>query len=135
VALRTAVELIIGLRYKLRMFRIPVDGLANVYCDNQSVVYNATIPESTLVKKHNAICYHRVCEAEAAGIIRVAKEDSKTNLADGLTKPLPRDMRGRLFGRILYGLYSDKEVECPSHTSGYVYDTKGDSSRNERRLP
>jgi hypothetical protein len=95
------------------MFRIPVDGPANVYCDNQSVVYNATIPESTLVKKRNAICYHRVCEAEAAGIIQVAKEDSKTNLADGLTKPLPRDMRGRLSGRILYGLYSDKEVECP----------------------
>jgi hypothetical protein len=110
VALRTAVELIIGLRYKLRMFGVPVEGPANVYCDNQSVVHNATTPESTLSKKHNAICYHRVREAAAAEIIRVAKEDSKSNLADGLTKPLPRDARGILFGTIMYGLYSNREV-------------------------
>jgi hypothetical protein len=105
VALRTAVELIIGLRYKLRMFGIPINGPANVYCDNQGVVHNATIPESTLAKKHNAICYHRVREAAAAEIIRVAKEDSSTNLADGLTKPVTKDVRKELFGRLLYGLY------------------------------
>jgi hypothetical protein len=110
VALRTAVELIIGLQYKLRMFGVPVEGPANVYCDNQSVVHNATTPESTLAKKHNAICYHCVREAAAAEVIRVPKEDSKSNLADGLTKPLPRDARGLLFGTNMYGLYSDRET-------------------------
>jgi hypothetical protein len=69
VALRTAVELIIGLRYKLRMFGIHIDGPTNVFCDNQGVVYNSTSPESILAKKHNSICYHRVREAAAAGVI------------------------------------------------------------------
>jgi hypothetical protein len=41
----------------------------------------------------------------AADIIRVAKEDTASNLADGLTKPLPRESRKELFGRIMYGLY------------------------------
>jgi hypothetical protein len=109
VALRTAVELIIGLRYKLRMFGVPIEGPANVCCDNQGVVYNSTLPESTLAKKHNAICYHQVREAAAAEIIRVAKEDTSTNLADALTKPLPRESQKELFSRIMYGLYFDGE--------------------------
>jgi hypothetical protein len=109
VALRTAVELIIGLRYKLRMFGVHVDGPANVFCDNQGVVYNSTLPESMLTKKQNSICYHRVREAAAAEIIRVAKEDSTTNLADALTKPLPKESRKCLFGRIMYGLYFERE--------------------------
>jgi hypothetical protein len=58
VALRTAVELIIALRYKLRMFGVPLSGPANFFCDNQNVVHNATTPESSLNKKNNAICYH-----------------------------------------------------------------------------
>jgi hypothetical protein len=37
VALWTAVDLIIGLRYKLRMFGVPLAGPANVFCDNQSL--------------------------------------------------------------------------------------------------
>jgi hypothetical protein len=34
-----------GLRYKLPMMGIPIDGLAKVLCDNMSVVYNTTAPE------------------------------------------------------------------------------------------
>jgi hypothetical protein len=109
VALRTAVELIIGLRYKLRMFGVPLKGPTNVFCDNQGVVHNSTMPESTLAKKHNAICHHKVRKAAAAGIIRVAKEDTASNLADALTKPLHREARKELFGRIMYGLYFDHE--------------------------
>jgi hypothetical protein len=92
------------------MFGVPLAGPTNVFCDNQSVVHNASTPESTLTKKHNAICYHRVREAAAAAIIRVAKEHTRSNLADGLTKPLPRESRARIFGTIMYGLYSSKEV-------------------------
>jgi len=102
VAMRIATDLIVSLRYKLRMFGIPIVGPANVLCDNQGVVNNATMPESTLTKKHNQICYHRVREAVAAGIIRVAKEDSATNLADILTKPLGLPQRKFLLERILY---------------------------------
>ena len=65
-----------------------MDGPTNVFCDNQGVLKNASIPESTLAKKHNAINYHAVCKAAAAGILRVGKEDGQINLADLLTKVL-----------------------------------------------
>ena len=58
VAMHIAVEMIKALRYKLRMFSIPIDGSANVFCDNKSVVTRGTIPDSTLKKKHNLIAYH-----------------------------------------------------------------------------
>ena len=60
VAARIAVKLIESLRYKLRMFGVPIEGATNVYCDNDSVVNNSTKPESTLKKKHNGIAYHHV---------------------------------------------------------------------------
>jgi hypothetical protein len=68
------------------MFGVPIDGPANVFCDNQGVMKNASIPESTLMKKHNAINYHAVREAVAAGILCVGKEDGETNLADLLRR-------------------------------------------------
>jgi len=77
-------------------------GPANVFCDNQGMVNNTTLPESVLTKKHNQICYHRVREAVAANIIRIAKEDSSTNLADILTKPLGLPQRHFLLQCILY---------------------------------
>jgi hypothetical protein len=86
VALQICKELIVAICYKLRMFGVEVDGPANVFCDNRGVVKNVSIPESTLMKKHNAINYHVVREAVAAGILRVGKEDGETNLADLLTK-------------------------------------------------
>ena len=56
VALRTAKEMIVALHYnKLRMFGVSVEGPANVFCDNNGVVKNTTIPKSMLAKKHNAI--------------------------------------------------------------------------------
>ena len=60
VAMQIATNLIISLRYKLRMFGVPLIGPASVFCDNQGVVNNTTMPESVLSKKHNQICYHWV---------------------------------------------------------------------------
>jgi hypothetical protein len=102
VAMRIAVELTEALRYKLRMFGVPIEGPTNVFCDNEAVTKNAIFPESTLKKKHNAIAYHRTREAVAAGTIRVAKEDGKTNLADVLTKPLPQATKDFLCDRFMY---------------------------------
>jgi hypothetical protein len=102
VAMRIAVELIEALRYKLRMFGIPLEGPTNVFCDNEAVTKNATIPESTLKKKHNSIAYHRTREAVAAETIRVAKEDGTTNLADVLTKLLPQATKEFLCDRFMY---------------------------------
>jgi hypothetical protein len=102
VAMRIAVELVEALRYKLRMFGIPIEGPTNVFCDNEAVTKNSTIPESTLKKKHNSIAYHRTREAVAASTIRVAKEDGKTNLADVLTKLLPQATKEFLCDKFMY---------------------------------
>jgi len=84
------------------MFGIPIDGAANVFCDNNSVVINASIPTSTLKKKHNAIAYHRVREAVAAGLLRIAKVQSSENLADLLTKSLSGSALRNLIQKILW---------------------------------
>ena len=93
VALRLATELVMSLRYKLRMFGIPIDGHTDIYCDNESVYKNVSHVDSQLKKKHNSICYHRVREAVAAGTIFVHKVESAYNLADILTKSLPSKTR------------------------------------------
>jgi hypothetical protein len=69
VALRIAVEMIEDMRYKLRMFGIPIDGPSKVFCNNKCVITNSIVPTSLLSKKHNSIAYHRVRESVAAGII------------------------------------------------------------------
>jgi hypothetical protein len=102
VALRICKEMIVALRYKLRMFGIPIEGPANVFCDNRGVVKNVSIPESTLMKKHNAINYHAVREAVAAGILRVGKEDGETNLADLLTKVLNGEKRWNICWNLMW---------------------------------
>ena len=67
LAMKTATELIEGLKYKLRMFGVPINGPARIFCDNESVVINGSYPESSLKKKHCSIAFHRVREAVAAG--------------------------------------------------------------------
>ena len=86
VALRISTETIEDLRYKLRCFGIPVDGPAEVFCDNMSVVKNLSIPTSSLNKRHNVICYHRVKEAQDTGIVLVGWITGKCNLLDLFTK-------------------------------------------------
>ena len=75
------------------MYGVLLDGPEDVFCDNCGVATNASKPESTLQKKHNAINYHAVREAAAAGILRVGKEDGERNLADLLTKVLTGQRR------------------------------------------
>ncbi len=55
-------------------------------CDDNGVVKNTSIPESTLLKKRNAINYHATLVAVVAKFLRAAKEDGLTNLADLFTK-------------------------------------------------
>ena len=86
VAARIAAEQIMDLRYTLRMFGCEMDGPAYLFGDNLSVITNSTIPSSTLKKRHNAIAYHRVREAIAAGIVIFLKIKGTENPADILTK-------------------------------------------------
>ena len=73
-----------------------------MFCDNEAVYKNTSNPESTLTKKHNSINYHICREAVAAGIMRVAKEDTETNIADALTKILPYSRKQQLLGPLLW---------------------------------
>ena len=109
IAMKTAKEMIVTLRYKLRMFGIPILGPASVFCDNEGVVKNTSIPESVLNKKHLSIAYHAVREAVAAGIMRVGKEVTETNLADLFTKCLPGPRRNKLLGSMIWGPFYDPD--------------------------
>ena len=102
MALKNAIELTESLRYKLRMFGIPIDGPSNIFCDNEAVYKNASTPESTLKKKCHSIAYHKCREAVAAGICRLAKEGSGTNLADLFTKLLAVLRREELLDKFTY---------------------------------
>ena len=73
------------------MIGVPLDGEMNVFCDDESVSKNSTLPESTLKKKHNSIAYHHTCEAQAVNTVHIAWENSEMNLTDLLTKLLPCD--------------------------------------------
>ena len=101
VAARIAIELALDYRYKLRMLGFQITQPATILIDNQSVVINTSLPSSCLKKKHNAIAYHRVREAVAAGIVRIGHVPSSRNLADLLTKPLPPDSYYQLLTIIL----------------------------------
>ena len=89
VALKQCTEYLRGLRYKLRMMGIPVQDPTYVYGDNKSVLYNATLPESTLKKKSNSIAYHFVREGTAKDEWRIAYINTHANLSDIMTKAVP----------------------------------------------
>ena len=91
-----------GLRYKLRMFGVPIDGPTSIFCDNEAVYKNTVIPESTLNKKHHSIAYHRCREAVAANTIQVAKEGTLNNLADLFTKLMSSTRRIFLLDKFTY---------------------------------
>ena len=100
IALKIATEKIIGLRYKLRMMGVPLEGPANVFCDNDSVAKSSTNPEATLSKKNVSIAYHKCREAFAAGVMDIYFQYSEDNLADVFTKVLPVTKRKGIFACI-----------------------------------
>ena len=72
------------------MFGVQINGPGDVFCDNQSVVTNVSIPSSILNRKHNSICYQRVREAHTAGTIRVGWISGEYNKADiGMKTTIP----------------------------------------------
>ena len=107
VAMKNCTEYIRGLRYRLRMMGIQVLGPTYIYGDNQSVLYNTTIPESTLKKKSQSLCYHFVREGVAGNEWRTGYIKSINNPADILTKPFPATKRQHLVKAVLHHIYDD----------------------------
>ena len=82
------IEMIIALRFKIRLFDVPIDGPCNVFCDNDAIARTAMRAESTLKKKYLSIAYHKTREDVACGIILVFFERSGSNLSVLFTKAL-----------------------------------------------
>ena len=60
LAMQQGVEALRGIRFKLQMVGVKIDGPTYVYGDNMCVIHNTSNPESVLKKKSNSICYHFV---------------------------------------------------------------------------
>jgi len=101
-AMKTRTESIEGLRHKLRMMGVPIDGPCHVKADNLSVVRNSSQPESTLKKKSNSIAFHCAWERAAARIVSVQCKPTDTNQADMLTKIQPGHKRLEMARRVLF---------------------------------
>jgi hypothetical protein len=103
MAARQAIQQIIDLRLTLRYMGVPLDGPAWMFGDNMSVIKSSTIPASTLNKRHNALSYHTVRSAVAAGIVNLHHIPGEENLADCLTKHLePRVLEPLLRPHLLW---------------------------------
>ena len=76
---KTATELVMDLRYTLRYLDVPIKSKSYMFDETRSVVTSATLPHSTLSKRHNILAFHRVREAIVAKIIQ-----SEYNLSDML---------------------------------------------------
>jgi hypothetical protein len=100
IAMKPCCEYIQGLRYKLRMMGIPCEGPAYNFGDNQSMLYNTSIPDSTLKKKSQSIAYHLVHDGAARDEWRTAYVNTHgDNEADLLTKCLPAGAKRKGFIR------------------------------------
>ena len=71
IAMRTMTKATNGLRYKIRMFGVPLDGPTKVLYENEKVVHNSFRFESTLSKRHNSIAYYTTRWTIAAGVALV----------------------------------------------------------------
>ena len=100
--MKNAIELVTAIRYKLRMFGVPVEGPTDMFCNNEVVYKSSSTPDSVLRKNHHSVAYHKCCEAVASGICRISKEDTDTNLADIFTRVLPGPRREILLDMFTY---------------------------------
>ena len=59
VAMRIAIENLLGLRYKLRMMGMDMEKCSALLRDNNSMIANTQLPLSSIKKKHNSIAFHK----------------------------------------------------------------------------
>jgi hypothetical protein len=101
IAMKQCCEYLRGLRYKLRMMGIPCLGPAYILGDNQSVLANTSVPDSTLKKKNQSIAYHFIREGAARDEWRTSYVNTHNNESDLLTKLLPSGLKRMGFVRTL----------------------------------
>ena len=97
-------ELVEGVRYKLRMMGVKLDGPCHIKGDNMSVIHNCSNPTSQLKKKSNSIAYHYVRErcSGKRPVARISWVPTEENTSDMLTKSQPGAKRQKLTAKVLY---------------------------------
>jgi len=105
VAMKHACEYIRGLRFKLRMMGVPVSDPCFIFGDNQSVLTNSSIPESTLKKKSNSVEYYFVRHGLVLDKWQFTYGKSAENPAHIMASPRvgEEDMKGKV-QMMLYNL-------------------------------
>ena len=99
IVMKQCCEYLHGLRYKLHMMGIPCEAPAYFYGDNQSVLANMTIPDSTLKKESQSIVYHLVREGSTRDEWKTSYINTHENEADLLIKFLPNGEKRKGFLR------------------------------------
>jgi len=80
------VDQIVDLRLTLRYLGVPICEKSYLFGDNKSVVDSSAKPHSKLHKQHNALSFHRVCEAVTSRYVSFTFIDGEYNPADILSK-------------------------------------------------
>ncbi len=105
--MKTGLDRLRGLRYKLRMMGVNIDRPHYIYGDNMSVIHNTQRPDSVLKKKSSSICYHAIRESVAMGESLATHIPTLQNPANLLTKVLYGAKRQTHVRNILYDIYDD----------------------------
>ena len=106
--MKTRCEYIKGLRIKLKQMGIPVENPVFVYGDNQSVLWNTSLPDSVLKKETSSVAFNFVRERVSRDQWRTTYMKSSENPAGILTKSLPAGLnRKRKIRGILYDIYPE----------------------------
>ena len=83
---RTCIEQIVDLRNTLRYLGVPLHETSYVFGDNESMINSSKYRESKLHKRHNILSYHYVKSMISRGFLSLNHLDSKSNIADVVTK-------------------------------------------------
>ncbi|KAL7463232.1 hypothetical protein ACHAXS_003606, partial [Conticribra weissflogii] len=86
VAMKTRIETLRGLKYKLRMMDVAIVGAAHINGDNMSIIKMTSKPGSTFKKKSKTVCHHAVRESVAMGETLTTHIPETENPADLMTK-------------------------------------------------
>ena len=100
VTMKACCEHLVVHRHRLKIMGTPCEGPSHVYGDDLSVLYNTTMPDSTLKKKNQSIAYHLIREGVARAEWRTTHANALLNEADSLTKTLSEEKQ-KVFVRVI----------------------------------
>lgn len=99
-SLTAAAAEVLWITHLLKELRVSLPTMPTLFCDNIGATYLAANPVFHSRMKHLALDYHFVRELVQRKFLRVSHINTKDQLADALTKPLPRARFHDLFVKI-----------------------------------